>query len=208
MNENFNDPNDKDYIKKQLELDSKSEIVPVDFEVVSEKSNYLTEVKDPDSMVESISNITDTYKSFGEKYGIDIKYNVDSVSSTFKSILTDDAEAVFKVYIAKSFSKTRLAVFQKVLVSITTLVDRVTQKEILESENIELSVGLIEKLLFLMEKVNSIYKEVEIESSDLVLSNLSKEIKQKESKESGSEMDSLDPMTILRLLKQDKPTEE
>lgn len=200
---NFNDPKDKDFIKDQLE--NESDIIPINYEILAEKGNYLSEIKDPDNMMESITNMTETYKRFGDEFGIDIKFDVDSVSSTFKSILSTDSEKVFSVYIAKSFSKVRLSVFAKILVSITTLVDRVTQKDILESDNIELSVGLIEKLLFLMEKVNSIYKEVKIESADLVLTNLSKEIKSKEN--SSEEISHKDSMDILRFLKNNKTTE-
>jgi hypothetical protein len=59
-----------------------------------------------------------------------------------------------------------------------------------------------------MEKVNSIYKEVEIESTDLVLNNLSKEIKQKDGKVTGDDMSSADTMALLRALQNNKPTEK
>lgn len=204
-NSNFNDPADKDYIKAQLSLEDEASIIPINFEILAEKDNYLSDIKDPDNMMESITNLTDTYKRFGSEFGIDIKFDIDSVSSTFKSIISSDAEKVFSVYVAKSFSKVRLAVFNKILISISTLVDRVTQKDILESDNIEMSVGLIEKLLFLMEKVNLIYKEVKIDSADLVLSNLSKDIRSKGNET--EEISDKETMDILRFLKKNKTTE-
>lgn len=203
-NSNFNDPSDKEYIKAQLKLEDEASIIPINFEILAGEDNYLSEIKDPDNMMESITNLTTTYKQFGKEFGIDIKFDIDSVSSTFRSIISSDAEKVFSVYVAKSFSKVRLSVFNKILISITTLVDRVTQQDILESDNIELSVGLIEKLLFLMEKVNLIYNEVKIESADLVLSNISKDIKLKDNAtETVSDKETMD---ILRYLKKNKTT--
>lgn len=205
-NDNFNDPNDKEYLKSQIEKDKDDSIIPIDFEVIANEKNYLSEITDPDSMIESVNNISETYKRFGDEYGIEIKFDVESVSSTFKSIISDDAEKVFAIYVAKTFNKAKLSIFNKILVSITTLVDRVTQKDILESENIELSVGLIEKLLYLMDKVNIIHKELKIESADMLLKNLSKDIKTKASKQDGDDFSQDDVMDLLRKIKKSKTT--
>jgi hypothetical protein len=201
MNEdNFNSPEDKEYLKTQMEQEG--EIIPIDFSIV-EKSTVtdMSGLQDPDTLIESVNNITETYERFGREYGIDIKYDVHSVSSTFKSILSSNSEMVFKVYLAKSFSKVRLAVFNKILISITTLVDRITQKEILESDNIELSVGLVEKLMDMMEKLNRIYEEVEIKSADTVLKQVSKNISIS-NEGSASELSSEEVLKILKQLKQ------
>lgn len=205
-NDNFNDPSDKEYLKSQVQKDMEDGIVPIDFEVIAGEKNFLSEIRDPDSMIESVNNISDTYKRFGQEYGIEIKFDVESVSSTFKSIISDDAEKVFGLYVSKTFNKAKLSIFNKILISITTLVDRVTQKDILESENIELSVGLIEKLLFLMEKVNVIHKELRIESADMLLKNLSKEIKTKGNLKEGDDFSQDDIMDLLRAMKKSKTT--
>lgn len=198
--ENFNSPKDKEYLKKQVEQDG--EIIPIDFSVVEKVTHTDMEgLQNPDTLIESVNNITETYEKFGKEYGIDIKYDVHSVSSTFKSILSSNSEMVFKVYLAKSFSKIRLAVFNKILISITTLVDRITQKDILESDNIELSVGLVEKLMDMMEKLNTIYAEVEIKSADTVLKQVSKNISISD-EGSASELSSEEVLKVLRQLKQ------
>lgn len=200
MSKKFNSKEVKDFIKSDNE--KSEEIIPVDFSVVEkyEKSELLA-IEDPDTLIESVNNITETYKNFGEQFGIDIKYDVHSVSSTFKSILTSDAEEVFKIYLAKSFSKVRLSVFNKILISITTLVDRITQKEILESDNVEMSVGLVEKLIEMMEKINTIYAEVEIQSADTVLKQVSKNISMNKDKSSGNDLSNEEVMKVLRQIK-------
>lgn len=182
MPKNFNSEEAKEFLKSQMnstpsETQPEGEIIPIDFSVVEsyEKSDLLA-IEDPDTLIASVNNITETYERFGREYNIDIKYDVNSVSSTFKSLISNDAEEVFKVYLSKSFSKMKLSVFNKILISITTLVDRITQKEILESDNIELSVGLVEKLMDMMEKINRVYEEIEIKSSDTVLKQLSKNL--------------------------------
>lgn len=191
----FNTKDMKDFINSENEKNSASgnnnnnneDILPVNFSVIEnyDQSDLLS-IEDPDTLVESVNNITDTYKKFGEDFGIDIKYDVHSVSSTFKSILTSSSEEVFKVYLAKAFSKVRLATFNKILISITILVDRITQKEILESDNIELSVGLVEKLMDMMEKINKIYDEVKISSADTVLKQVAKNMEMEKASEEGT----------------------
>lgn len=198
--DNFNDPNDKNYILSQEDGMSEG-IIPIDFEVVARDQSYLAGTKDPDSMVESIKSITDTYKNFGEQYGIDIKFDVDSVSETFRSIISSDAEKVFTLYLSKSYSKVRLAIFNKILISVQTLVDRITQKDILESDNVEMSVGLLDKLFELMDKVNKVYKDIKIESADLLLRNVSKELSAAKDGTGTSDLDSKEVMEVLRNLR-------
>lgn len=198
MSKKFNSKDMKDFLNSENE-NSDNEILPVDFSVIEkyEQSDLLA-IEDPDTLVESVNNITETYKRFGEDFGIDIKYDVHSVSSTFKSILSSNSEEVFKVYLAKSFSKVRLAVFNKILISITTLVDRITQKEILESDNIEMSVGLVEKLMEMMEKINKIYEEVKVASADTVLKQVAKNIEME--KTSSSEKGGFSNKEVMELL--------
>ena len=203
---NFNSSEDKEFLRRELEKDkNEEEILPIDFSVVEKLDDPDLDVTNvPDTLIESVDNITDMYNRFGEEYGIDIKYDVHSVSSTFKSILSSNSELVFKVYLAKSFSKVRLSIFNKILISITTLVDRITQKDILESDNIELSVGLVEKLMDMMEKINRIYEEVEIKSADTVLKQVSKNIKIADSSSNQSELSSSEVLRVLKQLKQSK----
>jgi hypothetical protein len=198
--DNFNDPLDKDYILSQ-EDGMSQDIIPIDFEVVARDQSYLAAGKDPDGMVESIKNITDSYKTFGELYGIDIKFDVDSVSETFRSIISTDAEKVFTLYLSKSYSKVRLAIFNKILISVQTLVDRITQKDILESDNVEMSVGLLDKLFELMDKVNKIHKDIKIESADLLLKNAAKEINSAREGTGTSDLNSVEVMEALRHLR-------
>lgn len=201
--DNFNDPKDKDFIKSQEAM--MDGIIPIDFEVIAKDQSYLAMAKDPDSLLESISNISTAYKAFGEEYGIDIKFDVDSVSETFRSIISTNNEKVFNLYLTKSFSKMKLAVFNKILVSVPTLVDRITQKDIIESDNIEMSVGLLEKLFDIMKKVNEIHAELKIESADLLLQNISKDLLY-ESGGGGAtkELNSIEVMEVLKRLNQDK----
>lgn len=203
---NFNSSEDKEFLRRELEKNkNEEEILPIDFSVVEKLDDPDLDVANvPDTLIESVDNITDMYNRFGEEYGIDIKYDVHSVSSTFKSILSSNSELVFKVYLAKSFSKVRLSIFNKILISITTLVDRITQKDILESDNIELSVGLVEKLMDMMEKINRIYEEVEIKSADTVLKQVSKNIKIADSSSNQSELSSSEVLRVLKQLKQSK----
>lgn len=171
---NFNDPKDRDFINSQESMEDG--IIPIDFEVIARDQSYLALAKDPDSLIESITNISTAYKAFGEEYGIHIKFDVDSVSETFKSIISSDNEKVFKLYLSKSFDKVRLAVFNKILISVTTLVDRITTKDILESDNIEMSVSLLDKLFDMMKKLNDVHQEIKIDSSDLLLKNIAKDM--------------------------------
>jgi hypothetical protein len=197
---NFNDPLDKDFIESQ-EDSLNDGLIPIDFEVVARDQSYLASAKDPDSMIESIKSITDTYKSFGEQYGIDIKFDVDSVSETFRSIISEDAEKVFTLYLSKSYSKVRLAIFNKILISVQTLVDRITQRDILESDNIEMSVGLLDKLFELMDKVNKVYKDIKIDSANLLLKNVSKELSDVKSGAGTSDLNSKEISEVLRNLR-------
>ena len=198
--DNFNSSKDKEFLQNQLKLEE--EIIPIDFDIVEKATHTnLAGMNSPDTLMESVNTITETYERFGKEYGIDIKYDVHSVSSTFKSLLSSNSEMVFKVYLAKSFSKIRLAVFNKILISITTLVDRITQQDILESDNIELSVGLVEKLMDMMEKINRIYEEVEIKSADTVLKQVSKNLSISD-EGNKSELSSSEVLKLLKQLKQ------
>jgi hypothetical protein len=199
MNDNnFNSPKDKEFLKSQVDS---GEIIPIDFSVVEKvHKTDLISIDDPDTLIESVNNITTAYENFGKEFGIEIKYDVHSVSSTFKSLVSSNSETVFKVYLAKSFSKIKLAVFNKILISITTLVDRITQKEILESDNIELSVALVEQLMNMMEKLCKMSEDIEIKSADTVLKKVAKEISVGNS---GNESD-LSNEEIMKVLKQIK----
>jgi hypothetical protein len=199
---NFNSPKDKEFLKKEVESSKKEsldgDIIPIDFSVIEKlEGEDLESIRDPDTLMKSINNITSTYEKFGEEYGIDIKYDIHSVSSTFKSILSRNSEEVFKVYLAKAFTKVRLSVFNKILISISLLVDRITQKDILESDNVDLSVGLVEKLIELMDKLNTIYEQVEIKSADTVLRKVSKDI----AIQNEGNKNELSPESVMRLLK-------
>lgn len=180
-----------------------SNIIPIDFSIIEDidKTELPGINVNPDTMLESIQNISDMYERFGKEYGIELKYDVGSVSSTFKSILSSNAESVFKVYLAKSFTKVKLAVFNKILISITTLIDRITQEELLESDNVELSVSLIDKMLDMMERLNRMSPEIEIKSADTVLKQVSRSIvDNKEGNE--SDLSDSNVMKTLKLLKQ------
>lgn len=200
--DNFNDPKDKDFIKS-LESGMGDGIIPIDFEVIARDESYLALAKDPDSLIESITNISAAYKSFGKEYGIDLKFDIDSVSETFKSIITADQEKVFTIYLNKSFSKVKLAVFNRILISVPTLVDRITQKDIIESDNLEMSVSLLEKLFDIMKKLNDLHGEIHIESADLVLSNISKDMSFASTGEGTSrELNDIQVMEVLKRLNQ------
>lgn len=194
--DNFNDPLDKNYIQSQ------ENIIPIDFEVVARDQSYLTLAKDPDSLRESITNISETYKTFGKQYGIDIKFDIDSVSETFKSIISDSSEKVFGLYLVKAYSKMKLSIFNKILIAVQTLVDRITTKDILESDNVEMSVALLDKLFDLMSKVNKVYEEIKNESADLLLRNLSKEMTLSKDGEASADLNSHEVMEVLRKLRE------
>lgn len=204
--DNFNDPLDRDYIQSQ------EDIIPIDFEVVARDQSYLSLAKDPDSLRESVTNISETYKVFGKQYGIDIRFDIDSVSETFKSIISDGAEKVFGLYLVKAYSKMKLSIFNKILIAVQTLVDRITTKDILESDNVEMSVALLDKLFDLMSKVNKVYEEIKNESADLLLRNLSKEMQMQGTGEASSDLNSKQVMEVLRRLREtgieDKESEE
>lgn len=206
---NLNSPKEKNFFKQELEKNksTSNEIIPIDYSILEnifDEEDKQVLIENPDKLVESINNITETYESFGKEYGIDLKYDIRSVSSTFKSIITSNQELVFKLYLSKAFSKVKLSIFNKILIAIATLVDRITQKEILESDNIELGVQLVEKLLEMMTTLNEMSEQIEIKSVDTVLKKVSEEISSSSSEEGASDLSKLDVMSLLKQIKYSK----
>nr|DAM52965.1 MAG TPA: hypothetical protein [Caudoviricetes sp.] len=124
---------------------------------------------------ETLDSIKDLYVSYNQKYGLNINLEVETIMSNFKSIIDPKELQVFEVYLSEAYSRFRLVIYQRLMITIAGLVDEIS-KPLGNDVPIQDRYVMIDKLLDYMTKINQVYEEIKIEHSDVELQRLSGEI--------------------------------
>lgn len=133
------------------------------------------EEKNSDTLTKSAKIVRSVYKEFGNEFNINTAFDIESVLTTFESITSTRDEAIFNVFLSKISSKVRLAVYSKMLLALPVLADRLTEKDILESGNVELTVKVFEKILSLMDNINTMYSQIKLKDDNTLLKRIAED---------------------------------
>jgi hypothetical protein len=199
----FNNVEVLDYIRGQ----EGNRAMPAKLQQVGSQSMFEVAEFDSAKMHNSIGIISELYESIGEKYGVDIKFDISSVSENFRSILAPQNRKLFSLYISEGYEAFRLTILQRIMVAISTLVDKITEDQFINSDNIELSIGMLDKLFDYMERVNVIWDTVKIENSDLMLKQVAKDMNAGEGDKANKALDDSDVQDVLEALRETEITE-
>ena len=124
---------------------------------------------------ETLDSIKDLYLAYNSEYGLDINLEVESIMSNFKSIIDPNNLKVFEVYLSEAYSRFRLVIVQRLMITIAGLVDEIS-KPLGDDVSIQDRYVMIDKLLDYLKKINEVYEEIKIDHADVELKRLSGEI--------------------------------
>ena len=123
----------------------------------------------------AVDKVKELYQEYSQKYNLKVEFNISTLTENFKDIIDPNRKKVFEIYLSEAFDRTRLVIFQRSLVAISSLLSQVTDPLTLEDTSLplEYKFGMISQLMNLMNNFNQMYEQIHINDSDTKLRNIS-----------------------------------
>lgn len=120
---------------------------------------------------DNIDALKTMYQEYNERYGIQVKIDIESITANFKSIMDPRNRDIFEIYLSEAYGRFRLVFFQKALVAIADLMEQVTNPAKLRDQDTpdEHKYGMMSQLFDLMERADSVYQKLRIDDVEVKL---------------------------------------
>lgn len=187
MASNF--PFNSDKYKKLIQDDAKPTIESVEYEEVnldSYTSIGLPQI--PDHIVDNAAkgnlNLDDVKSAFSQlfselnsRYGTDIVFDSSNFSKSFSSIIQPEKMKALELGLSQAYGRFRVIMYMMYLNAIANISAQILDPSYIMSSSLphQDKFNLIKDLFSFLQSVNTIYKDVNIEDSDLKLEKLNED---------------------------------
>jgi len=187
MSSNF--PFNSDKYKKLIQDDAKPTIESVEYEEVnldSYTSIGLPQI--PDHIVDNAAkgnlNLDDVKSAFSQlfeelnaRYGTDIVFDSSNFSKSFSSIIQPEKMKALELGLSQAYGRFRVIMYMMYLNAIANISAQILDPSYIMSSSLphQDKFNLIKDLFSFLQSVNTIYKDVNIEDSDLKLEKLNED---------------------------------
>jgi hypothetical protein len=143
--------------------------------VISKSFNPdIKSIRSNDDVTSMLSKLFD---DLNRKYGLDVKLDFNSFTHSLEFIIQPKNKRALELYLSEAYSRIRVLLYGQYLNAIVLLSSQILNPDYLLSESMsyEGKLAIVRELYSFMKDMNQIYKEVEIENSELKIQKLAEE---------------------------------
>lgn len=149
-------------------------------------SSQVTQIMNASQNLLSQNNITSTevvatfkqlFQDLNDTYGLEVQFDFNSFSRTLGYMIKPKNKQAIEIYISEAYSRVRATLYFMYLNAISQLSQQILDPKFITSNSMTYSEKLIlmRELFQYINSLNEIYKEVNIEDSDIKLKKLSED---------------------------------
>jgi len=115
------------------------------------------------------------FNDLNAKYGLDIKFSIDSFKQSIEYIIEPSNQKAFDLYVSEAYSRVRSSSYMKMLQAVVILTDQLFDPKFLLSESMtyEAKFKVLNDLFDMMTKIEDIYETIKIKDADIKLKQIS-----------------------------------
>lgn len=147
-------------------------------EIFQETQKKIDDLKiNKEQKQEVVKMFNTLFDDLNKKYNLDLHVDFDSFCGSLTSIIDPVKNRVMEMYLSEAYGRFRTIIYLKYLQAITLLSNQILDPKYLLSESMtyEQKLDILEKLYEFMDRMNSIYEKVHIDSVDLKLEKVSED---------------------------------
>lgn len=117
------------------------------------------------------------FDDLNKKYGLDVQLDFNSFTHSLEFIIQPKNKRALELYLSEAYSRIRVLLYGQYLNAIVLLSSQILNPDYLLSESMsyEGKLAIVRELYSFMKDMNQIYKEVEIDNSELKIQKLAEE---------------------------------